>query len=194
MSAFKRQFIKGGKSMKSLLAVSSGIDRMNTMIGKIVAWLGLLAVFISAGNAIVRKLNPNWSSNAWLEMQWYLFAAIVLMGAAATLLRNEHVRVDLFYGSVSDRARLWIDLTGILLFLLPFSIYSAWLCWPVFMSSWNSGEVSTNSGGLIRWPVKLILPVGFTLLTLQGLSEFIKRLAALTGALQLETKYSKPLQ
>jgi TRAP-type mannitol/chloroaromatic compound transport system permease small subunit len=179
--------------MKPLLAVSSGIDRMNEAIGRVTAWMVLVAVIISAGNAIIRKLF-NISSNAWLEAQWYLFGAIVLLGAAATLLRNEHVRVDLIYGAVSDRARLWIDLFGLVFLLMPFVAYSAYLCWPIFVSSFNSGEMSSNSGGLIRWPVKLILPAGFALLTLQGLSEIIKRIAALTGVIHLETKYSKPLQ
>lgn len=166
---------------------------MNEAIGRLTAWLVLLAVLISAGNAVIRKVF-SLSSNAWLEAQWYLFGAIVLLGAAATLLRNEHVRVDLIYGAVSDRARLWIDITGILFFLLPFALYSAWLSWPVFVTSYQGGEMSTNAGGLIRWPVKLVLPLGFGLLALQGLSELIKRVAALAGAIVFETKYSKPLQ
>ena len=179
--------------MVALLGLSRGIDRVNLFIGRCVSWLVLAAVLISAGNAIVRKLF-NTSSNAWLEVQWYLFGAIVLLGAAAALYRNEHVRVDLIYGAVSDRARLWIDLFGLIFLLLPFAAYAAWLSWPIFVSSWRIHEMSSNSGGLVRWPAKLLLPVGFGLLTLQGLSELIKRIAALRGLIVLETKYSKPLQ
>lgn len=179
--------------MKGLLALSRGIDRVNIAIGDVISWLILATVLISAGNAIVRKLF-NQSSNAWLEVQWYLFGAVVLLGAAATLIRNEHVRVDLIYGAVSDRARLWIDLFGLIFFLLPFVGFSAWLCWPVFWSSFQSGEMSSNAGGLIRWPVKFVLFAGFAALTLQGLSELVKRIAALRGLIVYETKYTKPLQ
>ncbi|WP_155064739.1 TRAP transporter small permease subunit [Paracoccus limosus] len=179
--------------VNALLALSRGIDRVNLMIGRWVSWLVLLAVLISAGNAVIRKLF-NSSSNAWLEVQWYLFGAIVLLGAAAALYRNEHVRVDLIYGAVSDRARLWIDLFGILFLLLPFALYAVWVTWPVFVQSWRINEHSSNAGGLVRWPAKLILPVGFAMLSLQGLSELVKRIAALRGLIALETKYSKPLQ
>ena len=179
--------------MGALLGLSRGIDRANLLIGRWVAWLVLAAVLISAGNAIIRKIF-NTSSNAWLEVQWYLFGALVMLGAAAALNRNEHVRVDVIYGAISDRARLWIDLFGLIFLLLPFAAYAAWLSWPIFVSSWRIHEMSSNSGGLVRWPAKLLLPVGFGLLTLQGLSELIKRIAALRGLIVLETKYSKPLQ
>lgn len=179
--------------MGALLGLSRGIDRVNLFIGRWVAWLVLAAVLISAGNAIIRKIF-NTSSNAWLEVQWYLFGALVLLGAAAALYRNEHVRVDLIYGAVSDRTRLWIDLFGLALLLLPFAAYATWLTWPVFVESWRINEASSNAGGLVRWPAKLLLPVGFAMLTLQGLSELVKRIAALRGLITLETKYTKPLQ
>jgi TRAP-type mannitol/chloroaromatic compound transport system permease small subunit len=153
----------------------------------------LFCCLISAANALIRY-TFNYSSNGWLEIQWYLFAFVVVLGAAHTLRMNEHVRVDLIYGSVSDRARLWIDTIGLIVFLLPACIFLTWLCWPFFWLSYVQHEVSSNAGGLIRWPVKLILVAGFGLLTLQGLSELIKRIAALTGHLVVETKYEKPLQ
>lgn len=179
--------------MDALLGLSRGIDRANLLIGRAVAWLVLASVLVSAGNAIIRKIF-NTSSNAWLEVQWYMFGAVVMLGAAAALYRNEHVRVDLIYGAVSDRVRLWIDLFGIIFLLLPFAACAAWLCWPIFVESWRINEASSNAGGLLRWPAKLLLPVGFGLLFLQGLSELVKRIAALRGLIQLETKYTKPLQ
>lgn len=179
--------------MGALLGLSRGIDRANLLIGRVVAWLVLTAVLVSAGNAIIRKIF-NTSSNAWLEVQWYMFGGLVMLGAAAALYRNEHVRVDLIYGAVSDRARLWIDLFGLIFLLLPFALVAAWLTWPVFVESWRINEGSSNAGGLIRWPAKLFLPVGFGLLFLQGISELVKRIAALRGLIVLETKYSKPLQ
>ncbi|KFI33133.1 sugar transporter [Haematobacter missouriensis] len=179
--------------MKALLALSGLIDRINEFFGRIGEYLVLLCALVSAFNALIRY-TFHISSNGWLEIQWYMFAFIVLMGASYTLKKNEHVRVDLIYGAISERARLWVDLFGIIVFLLPFSIYCAWLNWPVFVLSWQQGEVSQNAGGLIRWPVKLMLTAGFALLALQGISELIKRIAALRGMITLETKYEKPLQ
>ena len=179
--------------MTGLLSLSSGIDRVNTLLGRLCAFLVLAAALISAGNAARRYLFDQ-SSNAWLEIQWYLFGAIVLLGAAETLRRNEHVRVDLIYGNISERKRLWVDIVGIILFLLPFTITMAWLCWPVAWRSLVTGEGSTSAGGLIRWPVKMILPLGFALLSLQGVSELIKRIAALRGAITVDTTYHKPDQ
>lgn len=179
--------------MDALLGLSRGIDRLNILLGRIAALLVLLAALISAGNATVRYLFDR-SSNAWLEVQWYLFGAIVLFGAAETLRRNEHVRVDILYSNLSDRARLWVDVIGILLFLLPFTVIMAWLCWPVAWRSFVTGEGSTSAGGLMRWPVKMILPVGFALLALQGVSELIKRVAALRGVHAIDTSYEKPQQ
>lgn len=163
-----------------MLGFSRAVDAMNAFIGRIADWLVLSACLISAGNAVVRY-GFSWSSNAWLEVQWYLFAGTVMLGAAYTLKRNEHVRVDLVYGSVGQRVRLWIDILGILLFLLPAMVLLAWMTWPFFVESWIRHEGSPNAGGLLRWPVKLLMPVGFALVTLQGLSELVKRIAALRG-------------
>ncbi|WP_198378516.1 TRAP transporter small permease subunit [Neoroseomonas rubea] len=166
--------------MQALLGFSRGVDVMNEKIGRVADWLVLSACLISAGNAVVRY-GFSWSSNAWLEVQWYLFAGTVMLGAAYTLKRNEHVRVDLVYGSVSQRLRLWIDVFGIILFLLPGMVLLAWMTWPFFLDAWVRHEGSPNAGGLLRWPVKLLMPVGFALVALQGLSELIKRIAALRG-------------
>ncbi len=136
----------------------------------------------------------SYSSNAWLEIQWYGFAAIVLLGASYTLKRNEHVRVDLLYGWVSDRTKLWIDLFGGIVFLMPFALLLCYLTWPWFVDSWKLGETSSNAGGLIRWPVKLLMPVGFGLLALQGVSEIIKTIAALRGITAAVSQYERPLQ
>ncbi|MBB4063030.1 TRAP transporter small permease subunit [Gellertiella hungarica] len=179
--------------MPSLLKLSAAIDAFSRLFGKAAEYMVLFCCLISAGNAISRYLF-SYSSNALLEIQWYLFAFVVLMGASYTLQRNEHVRVDLIYGNVSDRIRMWIDALGLALFLIPACIYLAWICWPFFELSWHQGEMSQNAGGLIRWPVKLVLVAGFVLLALQGLSELIKRVAGLTGRLAVDTSYEKPLQ
>ncbi|MDO6964187.1 TRAP transporter small permease subunit [Rhizobium alvei] len=179
--------------MEALLSFSRGIDAVSRKLGQFADYLVLLCSLISAGNAIVRYLF-SYSSNGWLEIQWYMFAAIVLLGASYTLKMNEHVRVDLFYGSVSDRTRLFIDIFGIIFFLLPVTAYFAWACWPFFYGSYLEGEMSPNASGLIRWPVKLVLVIGFAFLFLQGVSELIKRLAALFGKVAIDTKYEKPLQ
>ena len=179
--------------MKTLLAISGVIDAVNERFGRIANWCVLLACLISAGNALVRYGFSD-SSNAWLEIQWYLFAAMFMLGAPYTLRMNEHVRVDILYGNVSPKVQLWIDLLGGILFLLPATIIIGWMSWPIFVDSFVSGEVSNNAGGLIRWPVKLLMPLGFGLLALQGISEIIKRIAALTGHRALIAKYEKPLQ
>jgi TRAP-type mannitol/chloroaromatic compound transport system permease small subunit len=179
--------------MATLLAISRFIDATSQIAGRIAEWLVLGACLVSAGNATVRYLF-SYSSNGLLEIQWYLFGALVLLGAAHTLRVNEHVRVDLVYASVSDRTRLWIDAIGFLLFLIPVGVYLTYLCIPFFVRSFQIGEFSNNAGGLILWPIKLVLPLGFALLTLQGVSELIKRLAALHGDLALDTHYEKPLQ
>jgi TRAP-type mannitol/chloroaromatic compound transport system permease small subunit len=167
--------------MQGLLKLSGAIDGINERIGKAAIWIVLIVVVISAGNAIMR-FAFNWSSNALLEIQWYLFSAIFLFCAAYVLQRNEHIRIDIVAGRLSERAQNWIDVFGILVFLLPMALMIAWLSWPVFMNAWHTGEGSPNPGGLIRWPVRLLMPVGFALLILQGVSELIKRLAFLTGA------------
>ena len=179
--------------MGGLLAVSRAIDALNSMFGVVANYLVLLAALISAGNAGSRYLFSA-SSNGWLEIQWYMFAGMVLLGAPYTLKMNEHVRVDLVYGMVSERTRIWIDIIGGLLFLLPICIILTYFTWPWFVESWKINEESSNAGGLIRWPVKLLLPLGFCLMTLQGVSEIIKRIAALEHVIDVEFKYEKPLQ
>jgi TRAP-type mannitol/chloroaromatic compound transport system permease small subunit len=166
--------------VKSLLALSRGIDWLNGQVGKLVYWLVLVAVLISAGNAVSRY-SLSLSSNAWLEIQWYLFSAIFLFSAGYTLLNNQHVRIDIISGRLSRRAQTWIDILGTLLFLFPMAITIMWLSWPVFVTAFKVHEMSSNAGGLPVWPARLMMPVGFLLLILQGLSEIIKRVAFLRG-------------
>jgi TRAP-type mannitol/chloroaromatic compound transport system permease small subunit len=165
-----------------VLALSRLIDRFNEAVGRSVAWLVLAAVLISAGNAIVRKLF-NTSSNAFLEIQWYLFSAVFLLAAGHTLLRQEHVRIDVLSGRLSKRAQAWIDVFGLVFFLFPLVSVVIGLSWPLLTRACLSGEMSSNAGGLIRWPVIALLPLGFALLGAQGLSELIKRVAFLQGRL-----------
>lgn len=179
--------------MSALLTLSRRIDSVSRTAGLAADWCVLAACLISAGNATVRYLF-SYSSNGLLEIQWYLFGALVFLGASHTLRENGHVRVDLVYSYVSDRTRLWIDAVGFLVFLIPVGLYLTYLCIPFFLRSFEIGEVSNNAGGLILWPIKLVLPLGFALLTLQGFSELIKRLAALRGDLTLDAHYEKPLQ
>jgi TRAP-type mannitol/chloroaromatic compound transport system permease small subunit len=179
--------------MKLCLALSRGIDKMNERIGFLAEWLVLLSCLISAGNAFSRYAF-GLSSNAWLEIQWYMFAAVVMLGASFTLKKNEHVRVDIVYANVSTRRQIGIDVFGSIFFLLPATIIMAYLSWPIFYNSWMLGETSVNAGGLIRWPVKILLPIGFVLLTLQGISELIKRVAMLTGHMKADLHYERPLQ
>jgi TRAP-type mannitol/chloroaromatic compound transport system permease small subunit len=166
--------------MKLLLIFSRAIDALNEHVGKLSYWLILAAVLISTGNAIVRY-SLNMSSNAWLEIQWYLFSFVFLFCAGYTLLHNQHVRIDVISGHLSARGRAWIDIFGTIFFLLPMAVAIMWLSWPVFLDAYRSNEVSTNAGGLTVWPARLMLPVGFFLLVLQGLSELIKRVAFLRG-------------
>ena len=179
--------------MNALLKVSRAIDALNERVGLVANWLVLIACAVSAGNALMRY-GFSLSSNAWLEVQWYLFAGIVMLGASHTLRVNEHVRVDVFYARYGERTRLWLDLAGALLFLLPMAIIIGWLSWPLFTNAYQVGEVSPNAGGLLRWPVKILIPIGFLLLTLQGISEAIKRIAALAGRIRLDPRYERPLQ
>ena len=179
--------------MEGLLKLSRAIDYVNDRFGEIANWLVLFACLISAGNAASRYLFSA-SSNAWLEVQWYMFAGMVLLGGPYTLKLNEHVRVDLLYSALSERARIWIDIIGALLFLLPICVILIYFTWPWFLDSWRIGETSSNAGGLIRWPVKLILPVGFALMALQGVSELIKRIDALIRHHRLQFGYEKPVQ
>jgi TRAP-type mannitol/chloroaromatic compound transport system permease small subunit len=179
--------------VKVLLSLSRGIDWLNTQLAVVANWLVLLAAVISAGNAASRYVFSE-SSNGWLEIQWYMFAGMVLLGGPYTLKMNEHVRVDLVYGMVSERTRIWIDIVGGLLFLLPICVILTYFTWPWFVESWTINEASSNAGGLLRWPVKLLLPVGFFLMALQGISEIIKRVAALEHVIDVDFKYEKPLQ
>ena len=166
--------------MSPLLSFSRLIDRLNEKVGQLFFWLVLITVLVSAANAVVRKLF-NYSSNGLLEIQWYFFSAIFLFLAGYTLLRNEHVRIDVIAGRLSKRTQTWIDILGTLFFLLPMAILLAWLAWPVFVEAYDRHEVSTNAGGLIIWPARLLVPIGFVLLALQGISELIKRVAFLRG-------------
>jgi len=166
--------------MNTLLAGSRWIDAVNARVGKLTGWLILLTTLISAGNALVRKIFDT-SSNALLEVQWYLFAAVFLLGAGYGFLRNSHVRIDFISSRLTDRTRNWIDFWGILVVLTPFCLISIVLSWPLFTQALASGEMSQNAGGLIRWPAYALIPVGFVLLMLQGFSEAVKRLAFLKG-------------
>lgn len=166
--------------MTPFLALSRLIDQITTWVGKLSMWLILATTLISAGNAIVRKIF-NVSSNGLLEIQWYLFAAVFLMGAGYGFLKNSHVRIDFVAAKLTARARNWIDVVGILVVLLPFCLLSIGLSWPLFTNALVTGEMSQNPGGLIRWPAYGLIPLGFSLLALQGLSELIKRIAFLKG-------------
>ncbi|NYT37709.1 TRAP transporter small permease subunit [Allopusillimonas soli] len=166
--------------MKFLLALSRWIDAVNRRVGQAVTWLILIVVVISATNAVVRKLF-SVSSNAWLELQWYLFGAIFLLCAGYTLLKNEHVRVDVIAQRLSRRTQIKIEIFGILFFMMPACLVIAYLSWFMFADSWVTQEMSSNSGGLIRWPAKLLIPVGFALLIAAGISHLIKCIAFLTG-------------
>jgi TRAP-type mannitol/chloroaromatic compound transport system permease small subunit len=166
--------------VSQLLRLSRLIDRLNSAVGQLMYWLILASVLVSSGNAMIRY-TFNRSSNAWLEIQWYLFAAVFLLCSGYTLLRNEHIRIDVATAHLSARAHAWIDVFGTVVFLLPMAIIIMWLSIPVFLDSWVRNEMSGDAGGLIRWPVKLLIPIGFLLLALQGASELIKRIAFLNG-------------
>jgi len=168
--------------MASLLRFSSAIDALNEWIGKAAAWLGLAAVLICTATAIARYAL-NIGSNAWLEIQWYLNAAVFLLIAAWALKRNDHVRIDVIAARLSPRAQAWIDILGAVFMLLPAVVIIAWYSWPTLVQSWHVQEYSSDPGGLIRWPVRLLIPIAFTLLGLQGISELIKRVAFLKGLL-----------
>lgn len=176
-----------------LLGISRGIDAATERLGWLADWMVLLSCLVSASNAASRYLF-SYSSNAYLEIQWHMFGTMVLLGASHTLRMNEHVRVDVVYGALSERTRLAVDAFGFAFFLLPVTVFLTWLSWPFFWRSFELGEMSTNAGGLILWPIKVVLPIGFALLSLQGVSELIKRIAALQGHVTFTTKYEKPLQ
>ncbi len=163
-----------------MLSISRFIDTINEKIGNAVSWCLLLAVIICSGNALIRYLF-NTSSNAWLEIQWYLYAAVFLLAAPLTLKRDEHVRIDVVVSRFSKRTQVWVDVFGFIFFLLPACLLILYLAWPYALASIQSGENSNNAGGLILWPAKLLVPVGFLLMSLQGISELIKRIAFLMG-------------
>ena len=167
--------------MQALLKISKAIDWLSSGVGKLTMWLILVTTLISAGNAVVRKIF-NTSSNAMLEIQWYLFAGVFMLGAGYCLLKNAHVRIDFIASRLSARTRNWIDVLGIVLVLVPFCLICIDLGWPLFVRAWESGEMSQSAGGLVRWPAYAMIPLGFSLLLLQGISELIKRVAFLRGA------------
>ncbi|WP_426434457.1 TRAP transporter small permease subunit [Bradyrhizobium genosp. P] len=179
--------------MRPMLALSAAIDRLNEKIGYICNLLVLLACLVSAGNAMIRYAF-SYSSNGWLEAQWYMFAILVMFGASYTFKRNEHVRVEIMYLMLSERGQLWLDLIGTLFFLIPSCLLLAYLSWPFFYQAYVVSETSGNAGGLIRWPIKFVIPSGFVMLALQGVSEVIKRIAALQGYVTIDAKYERPTQ
>lgn len=166
--------------MSPLLALSRLIDGITSLVGKAMMYFLLATTLISAGNAIIRKLF-NTSSNAWLEIQWYLFAAVFMLGSGYAFLKNAHVRIDFISSKFTARGRNIVDVIGILVFVFPLCYMMINLSWPVFSNAWDSGEMSSNAGGLIRWPVYALIPAGFTLLAVQSISELIKRVAFLMG-------------
>ncbi|MXN46944.1 TRAP transporter small permease subunit [Shinella kummerowiae] len=174
--------------MKTLLVFSRLIDSITENIGKAVGWLILIAVLVSAGNAVIRKMF-NMSSNAWLEAQWYLFGGAFMLAAAYTLSQNEHIRIDVVYGKFSRRVQHWIDLLGHCLFLMPFVLLMVYFLVPYVLMSYRSGEGSSSAGGLIVWPAKAILLAGFVLLAAQGVSEIIKKIAIMRGDMEDPTPY-----
>jgi TRAP-type mannitol/chloroaromatic compound transport system permease small subunit len=166
--------------MKFLLKLSGRIDAFSERVGRVIMWLILATVLLSAGNAIARKAF-HMGSNAFTDMQWYLFSGVFLLGAGYAFMKNVHVRIDFVSGRLTARGRSWIDIVGILVFLAPFCWIMIQMSWPLFVKAWQSGEMSQNAGGLIRWPVYLVLPVGMALLLMQSASELIKRFAFLRG-------------
>jgi TRAP-type mannitol/chloroaromatic compound transport system permease small subunit len=170
------------QALRALLAVSRGIDRCNELLGRLLGWLVLAAVLVSASNAVLRKAF-DIGSNAFLEVQWYLFAAVFMLGAGYVMRHNAHVRIDVLANRLQPRTNAWIDLLGLLLFTVPLCAVMIVLGWPVFERAWVSGEMSENAGGLVRWPVLLLIPLGFALLLLQCVSELVKRVAFLRGLL-----------
>lgn len=166
--------------MNTLLKLSGQIDALNERVGKAIMWLILVVVLVSAGNAVSRKVF-RMSSNALLDLQWYLFSGVFLLGAGYAFLKNVHVRIDFISARLTPRGRSWVDIVGILVFLVPFCWMLIQMSWPLFVNAWQSGEMSQNAGGLIRWPVYLLIPSGMALLLMQSASELIKRIAYLRG-------------
>ena len=179
--------------MKRLLPLAHAIDKLNNFLGKLAVWAVFVSCMVSAGNATIRYLFDK-SSNAWLELQWYLFAVTVMLGTSMVLRVNEHVRVDVLYGRDTGTRKAKIDLFGMIVFLLPATLLMVWMSWPWALDSFVHQEMSSNAGGLIRWPIKVLVPMGFALLSLQGISEIIKRICFLQGSYQMDLQYERPLQ
>jgi TRAP-type mannitol/chloroaromatic compound transport system permease small subunit len=179
--------------VSGLLKLALAVDWISERLGRVASLAVLLTALISAGNAFIRY-GLDISSNGWLEIQWYLFAGIVMLGAPIVLKLNEHVRVDLVYGKLKGNGPVYVDLFGLVFFLLPVMSLMAYLSWPLLVRMYVSGEMSSNAGGLIRWPAMLMLPLGFGLIVLQGLAEIIKRVAYLQGKFEMDTHYEKPVQ
>ena len=179
--------------MKALLVFAQTVDWITDKFAAVAKWTVILSCFISAGNAVIRYLF-DYSSNAWLEIQWYMFAACVMLGAAQVLRVNEHVRVDVLYGLFPSRGRVYIDLFGLIFFLMPVMALMLYFAWPLFLRMYDMQEMSSNAGGLIRWPAMLMLPLGFALMLLQGASEIIKRVGWLMHRYEMDLHYERPLQ
>jgi TRAP-type mannitol/chloroaromatic compound transport system permease small subunit len=179
--------------MRPLLGLSNAIDLLNEKLGSVCNFLILAACVVSAANAMIRYAF-GYSSNAWLELQWYMFAVVIMFGASYTFKKNEHVRVEILYLMLSERGQLWLDMIGTLFFLIPSCLLLAYLSWPFFYQAYAVGEISSNAGGLVRWPIKFVIPAGFVMLALQGVSEVIKRIAALQGYVVIDAKYERPTQ
>lgn len=179
--------------MAALLKFALGMDWVSGQLAKLASWAVLFSALISAGNAFIRY-GIDWSSNSLLEIQWYMFAWMVMVGAPYVLKANEHVRVDLIYGKLKGNKPVWVDVFGLIFFLLPVMGMLAWISFPYFMKTFTTGEMSQNAGGLIRWPATLALPIGFAAVFLQGIAELIKRFAYLAGLYEMDTHYEKPLQ
>src|SRR5258707_5023062 len=183
----------GENVMRPLLSASAAIDLLNEKIGYICNFLVLAACVVSAANAMIRYAF-DYSSNGWLKLQWYMFAILVMFGASYTFKRNEHVRVEIFYLFLSERGQLWLDLVGTLFFLIPACLLLSYLSWPFFHQAYVVGVMSGNAGRLVRWAIKFVIPFGFVMLALQGVSEVIKRIAALQGQVTIDAKYERPTQ
>jgi TRAP-type mannitol/chloroaromatic compound transport system permease small subunit len=179
--------------MKNLIALAHAIDKVNEYVGRLAIWAVFISCMVSAGNATIRYL-VNKSSNSWLEVQWYLFAVTVMLGAAFVLKVNEHVRVDVIYSRLAPRQKAWVDLFGLIVFLMPGALLLVYMSWPWFVDSFVHNEMSSNAGGLVRWPMKLCMPLGFALLSIQGIAEIIKRVAYLRGVYAMDIHYERPLQ
>ena len=192
-SCMPERCLRENISVKPLLTLARAIDWLTDVFGGFAKWAVIFSCFISALNAIIRY-TFDYSSNGWLEIQWYLFAACVMLGAAQVLRVNEHVRVDVLYGMLSARGKVWVDLFGLVFFLMPVMALMLYFAFPLFVRMYVTHEMSNNAGGLIRWPAMLMLPLGFTLMLLQGLSEIIKRVGWLTHTYEMDLHYERPLQ